>query len=437
MFTSLTQARSALHEGRTSAVELLDTALAEMEHWEPQIHAMVTQTPELARAAAQDADRRLAAGDRGDLLGIPIVLKDLVDVAGVPTTAGSRVLADNMATSDAVVWQRLRAAGAVLLGKANTHEFAYGGTSEPTRHPADTSRMVGGSSGGPAAALAAGYCLGAVGTDTAGSIRNPAGLCGVAGLKPSRGLVDPTGVIPLSPTLDVVGPMARRVADLDPLLSVMSGQPATGDPAPRTPEGLCVGLLSLGPMDDQVLRGLSATQEVLATGGATVEGLELPGCTESVYDDFLIIGFEAVQYHRRWADRRDDYTPYVRSRLEDAETTSETDYQAALERARQLRTAIDQALGQFDVLLLPGVPFTAPPAYDDQVEVAGQPEDRDTALCRNMALANLTGHPVLALPAPADGGLPVGTQLLGGLGSDRDLIRLGGWIESAFGSALD
>lgn len=428
-FDSLGEARAALDEGRLRAVDLLDSALADMAEWEPRIHAMVTSTPEIARAAAVEADRRLAAGERGELLGIPIVLKDLIDVAGVPTTAGSKVLADNMPAADAVVWQRLRAAGAVLLGKSNTHEFAYGGTTEPTRHPADTTRMVGGSSGGPAAALAAGYCLGAVGTDTAGSIRNPAGLCGVAGLKPTRDLVDPTGVVPLSPTLDVVGPMARHVADLAPLLTVMSGRAPDGAGRWRSPEGIRVGLLDPGEMADRVARGLEAARDRLTGAGAVVEAVDLPGWADSVFADFTVIGFEAARYHRQWADRRDAYTPYVRERLDEGGRTSEASYREALVEAGRLRDAVDRALTTYDVLLLPGVPFEAPPAYHDQVEVAGRAEDRDTALCRNMALANLTGHPVLALPADGGAGLPVGVQLLGRHGADHDLIRLGAWLE--------
>lgn len=444
-YDTLRAAANALRTRQISAVELTEAALADLADWEPQIHAMVTVTAEAARAQAREADRRLAAGESGDLLGIPIVLKDLIDVAGVPTTAGSRVLADNVAQSDAPVWNRLRSAGAVLLGKANTHEFAYGGTTEPTRNPLDPTKMVGGSSGGPAAALAAGYALGAVGTDTAGSIRNPAGLCGVAGLKPTRGLVEAGGVIPLSPMLDVVGPMARTVGDLAPLLRVMApgvaadaqqpgmtaSRPAGQDPeqVAGSPRGLRTGLVELGRMNDRVAHGLAATKALLEGGGARVQAVQIPGCEDSIYDDFTIIGYEAARYHHQWQADRDKYTPYVRQRLDEGAATSEQDYQAAVARARSLETALNDALADCDVLLLPGVPFEASPAYEDQVLVDGESEDRDTALCRNLALANLSGHPALALPAPAGPGLPVGVQLLGRHGSDLDLIRWGTWLE--------
>jgi aspartyl-tRNA(Asn)/glutamyl-tRNA(Gln) amidotransferase subunit A len=430
---TLLEARKALDAGWITAVELLDGLLQVLAEREPSVRALVTTTVDLAREQAAKADFRLAAGERTPLLGIPVVVKDLIDVAGVPTTAGSKVLDGNVPTTSATVWSRLEAAGAVLVGKANTHEFAYGGTTAPTRNPADTRRIVGGSSGGPAAALAGGFCLGAVGTDTAGSIRIPANLCGVAGLKTTRGLVPVHGVLPLAPTLDVVGPMARSVADLEPLLRVIADLPegTTWSGVPNT-----VGILRTGREEPSVSEAVAAASTALAGLGATIVEVLLPGFEASVGDDFTVIGFEATKIHRRWADKRDLYTPYVRDRLADAVGVTSDDNAAALVAARLLSVELDRVLDEVDVLLLAGVPFPAPPAYDERVFVAGEWEDRDTGLCRNTAFANLTGHPALALPAGLDDGLPVGVQLVGKHRSDLALIALGARLEPLLPAGL-
>lgn len=424
---TLSSAREALDTGQLSAVELLEGLLRVVEANEPTVRAMVTVTHELAREQALKADARLVAGERTSLLGIPVVLKDLLDVAGVPTTAGSRVLANNIPSTSCTVWSRLEADGAVLVGKANTHEFAYGGTTAPTRNPADPARIVGGSSGGPAAALAAGYCLGAIGSDTAGSLRIPGNLCGVPALKPTRGLVPTEGAIPLSQTLDVVGPMARSVADLEPLLRVIA---QVGDEVPSALPTTVGVLGATGRQEPSVTRAVGATVDALRRLGVEIVEVELPGFPESVFDDFTIIGFEATAIHAEWADRRDLYTPYVRDRLAAAAEVTREQYDEARGAAARLGIEVDLLLGQVDVLVLPGVPFPAPPAYDEQVLVAGEWEDRDTGLCRNTAFANLTGHPVLALPAGLDGVLPVGVQLVGRRGSDLGLIALGSLLET-------
>lgn len=423
---SLLDARRALDAGELTAVDLLEARVAEMARHEPVVQAMVTETIALAREQAAKADARLAAGERTPVLGIPVVLKDLIDVAGVPTTAGSTVLAGNVPKSSSAVWQRLEVAGAVLLGKANTHEFAYGGTTAPTRNPADPSRIVGGSSGGPAAALAAGYALGAIGTDTAGSIRIPANLCGVAGLKPTRGLVPTDGVVPLSGTLDVVGPMARSAGDLAPLLQVITG--LVEEPAPSRPRAVGV-LRSTGPLEPSVAGALEAAAAGLARLGARVVDMAVAGFAESVLDNFTIIGYEATAIHEQWADRRTSYTPYVRERLEQAAWVTRDDFERCRAASHDLAAEVDRLLSEVDLLLVPGVPFPASPAYDDRVLIAGEWEDRDTALCRNTAFANLTGHPVLALPAGTDGRLPVGVQLVGRRGTDLALIGVGARLE--------
>jgi len=424
---TLIQARQALDTRQFTAVALLEHMLELASLHEPTVKALTTPTFELARRHAAEADTRLASGERTPVLGIPVVVKDLIDVAGIPTTAGSKVLAGNVPSRSSVVWARLEAAGAVLVGKANTHEFAYGGTTAPTRNPADTSRIVGGSSGGSAAALAAGFALGALGSDTAGSVRIPANLCGVPGLKTTRGLVSVDGVVPLSPTLDVVGPMARSVADLDPLLRVIAGLP--DGPAPAA-SFRTVGILQgTGPLEPAAAQAVAATTAALTELGAVTRDVELAGLARSGYDDFAVIGYEAHRFHQQWADRRELYTPYVRARLAAAAETSDAEYDEARGAAARLTVELDRLLATVDVLVVPGVPFAAPPAYDEQVRVGGAWEDRDTALCRNLAFANLTGHPALALPAGMDQGLPVGVQLVGRRGSDLELVALGSMLE--------
>lgn len=424
----LLHAAADLAAGRISAVELLEAHLDHVKRFEPDVHALVTLTEDLAREQAADADRRRAAGETGPLLGIPVVVKDLVDVAGLPTTAGSRVLAGNVPTRHAEVWAAMEAAGAVLVGKANTHEFAYGGTTEPTRNPCDTSRIVGGSSGGPGAALAAGYCRGAIGSDTAGSIRIPANLCGVAGIKPTRGSVSAVGVVPLSGSLDSIGPMARTAADLAPLLRVMAdlGDAPVGeiDPALRV-----AVLPPSGSVDDAVARAVTDTEVAFAAIGAQLVTAAVAGFEESVYENFAVMGYEAHRIHQQWAHLRHLYSPYVRDRLDAAAQVTREDYDSALAAGAQLSAAIDDLLAGVDVLLLPGVPFPASPAYDERVLIAGEWEDRDTGLCRNTAFANLTGHPVVALPAGLAAGLPVGVQLVGRRGADLELIEIAARLE--------
>lgn len=430
----LLAAAADLAAGRVSAVELLEDCLARMADLEPVVHALVTPTADLAREQAAAADRRRAAGETGPLLGMPLVVKDLIDVAGIPTTAGSKVLAGNVPGEHAPVWALLEQAGAVLVGKGNTHEFAYGGTTEPTRNPADVSRIVGGSSGGPAAALAAGYCMGAVGTDTAGSVRIPANLCGVSALKPTRGLVDTAGVIPLSHTLDVVGPMARNVADLDPLLRVIASLDQR--PVERAPLERVAVLPPSGPIDPAAAQAVELAVVALEKLGAKVQSTALEGFEDSVFVNFTVMGSEAHLIHQAWADRRDLYTPYVRDRLAEAAAVTQQQYEAAVAAGARLCGAIDDLLQQVDVLLVPGVPFPASPAYDEQVLIDGSWEDRDTGLCRNTAFANLTGHPALAVPAGLDGALPVGVQLVGRRGSDLELIAHGARLQDLLPAGL-
>lgn len=420
-----------------SPVDVVEEYLDRLTRFDTEVRSINTITADLARRQARAAARRLAEGDPSPLLGVPVVVKDLIDVQGVRTTAGSAVLADNVASRSAPVWQRLRAAGAVLLGKANTHEFAYGGTTEPTVNPWHHGHLVGGSSGGPAAALAAGLAAVAIGTDTAGSIRIPANLCGVAGLKPTSGSVSARGVIPLAPSLDVVGPLAHHPRDLALALDAIritrwdNGVMTRAMASARrraTARRLRFGAIgATSAMSGAVAAAFERTQKIAEQFGSveqyTVEGFDL-----SVFDNFTILGVEAALIHRQWRDRRELYTPYVRERLAEAETTRAIDHLDAQAAGRRLRRSLDELADRFDAVIVPGLPFAAPPLGATSVDLGGSIEDRDTGMCRNTAFANLTGHPVLALPVGFDRGLPVGVQVMARRGGDAHLLAIGALI---------
>lgn len=416
-----------------SPVEVAEYFLERIDRIDGDVRSMVTVTPELAMRQAAVAARRIAQGDPNPMLGVPVVVKDLIDVKGVRTTAGSAVLRDNVATSSSAVWNRLARAGAVLLGKANTHEFAYGGTTEPTVNPWGSGHLVGGSSGGPAAALAAGLTPLAVGSDTAGSIRIPANLCGVFGLKPTRGAVSASGVIPLAPSLDVVGPMGHHPRDLAMAMSVMSARHVATDPlaanaamrrrtkARRVRFGI---LADPGRMTPGAAAAFDRAAAIASTFG-TAADVHFDEFADAVWTNFTILGVEAVFVHQRWESQRSMYTPYVRERLEQAALTLAIDHVRATRTALAYRERIDQLLERCDALIVPGIPFPAPALGITSVDVGGVVEDRDTSMCRNTAFANLTGHPVLALPVGFEDGLPVGVQLVGRRGGDTDLLALG------------
>lgn len=438
---SLRDASQALRSRKISALELTEATLSRITENDQTIGAFITVTGDLALKQARKAQARLdCEGEAAPLLtGIPVALKDLIDVAGVPTTAASRVLANNIAQHDAPVWKKLQDAGAVLVGKANTHEFAYGGSTEPTRNPWDTDRMVGGSSGGSAAALAAGMSFGAIGTDTAGSVRIPAAFTGVVGLKTSRGLVDSRGVMPLSNTLDCVGPMARTPEDAAILLSYMldahhreklQKYSSTGHLLPqdgRDLTGLAVGVIdNAGRVSSGVHDGLKNAVEALSDAGAKVDEVSVGSLETAAQTVFTIMGAEASHVHQHWLNTRaDKYSRYVRDRLFEAAEIRAGTYLDALETGRDYKEKYDQALADYDVLLLSSMPTTAPIAYIEQIEIDGIEFVRDALMCRDTAFANLTGHPALTVPSGLSGGLPTGVQIVGQEHHEANLFQVG------------
>ena len=415
-----------------TANDLLDTTLAAIAEHNARTNAFILVDESGARAAASALDEERRRGvDRGPLHGVPISVKDLIDVAGQPTTAASRVRAGHVAARDATIVTRLREAGAVLIGKTNLHEFALGTTSEesaygPVRNPHDLTRSAGGSSGGSAAAVATGMGVASIGSDTGGSIRIPAAACGVVGLKPSVGEVPTDGVVPLSKTLDHVGPLARTVEDAADVWAVLAGRPV-----PRIEHMRPFTLGTLGGyftmlLTAEVRRAFENALERLRTCGVKVEPRTVHG-TDAIVDTYTSISLpEAAHWHAPTLDSRPlDYQAPVRERLERGRTIAAVSYFRAMERREQLRAAVDAALDECDALVLPTLPIVAPVlgAVDETMD-NGETIPVRAAMLRLTQLFNVTGHPAISLPI-ASAGMPVGMQLVGQRGGTEALISVG------------
>jgi aspartyl-tRNA(Asn)/glutamyl-tRNA(Gln) amidotransferase subunit A len=446
---TIISAAALLRAGHGSAADLLEASLAAVDAHNGRTNAFTQIDAAGARAAARAADLELQSGrDRGPLHGIPISIKDLIDQAGLVTTAASRVLRGRRASADAPVVSRLREAGVVILGRTNLHEFALGTTSEdsafgPVRHPMDPARSAGGSSGGSAAAVATGMGLASIGTDTGGSIRIPAAVCGLVGLKPTFGEVPVDGVVPLSPSLDHVGPIALTVADATLLWAALTGRRITPVAARKaatvrlrplegyfaapldrqTATAYARGLDLLSRSGCQLLPGNGATAEIAGPVAATIAG---------VYVDVVLP--EAASWHAAHLDARgDEYTPVVRARLEAGRQVPPARHAAALSARMALRRLVDAALEHADALVLPTLPIVAPLLGVSDIVIDPARPERTTvraAMLRQTQLFNLTGHPAVSLPLPADG-LPVGLQLVGRIDDTRGLVATAEAVERA------
>jgi aspartyl-tRNA(Asn)/glutamyl-tRNA(Gln) amidotransferase subunit A len=412
-----------LRSGDVSASALTEAALDGIARENPRLNAFITVTTDLARADAAAADADLRTGvDRGPLHGIPISVKDLVDVAGYATTAASRVRQFDVAGADAAVVARLREAGAIVIGKTNLHEFALGPTSEdsaygPPRHPLDVTRLTGGSSGGSAAAVAAGLGFASVGTDTGCSVRIPAALCGLVGLKPRFGDVPLEGIVPLSRRLDHVGPLARTGAAARLMYRVRAGRPAIDDALMPDLASLSAGLVTAGivePLADDVRAAFDAALDRLRAAGLATAPAPLTVLDDAAAAYLPICLADAAALHASTLETQgSDYTPGVRARLEAGRYVAAEDYARATQAQVVLRQAVDRALGRADVLLLPTSPVTAPTLGTATVRFGDAEESIRTALLRLCQPFNLTRHPAITLPVPtAPGRLPVGLQLV-------------------------
>ena len=421
-----------------SPVDVVRACLAQIEAHRDG-HAFITVCADAAVAEAQRAEQEIASGRyRGPLHGVPVAIKDLVHVAGVPTTSGSDVPA-HTPSADAPVVARLREAGAIVIGKTNLHEFAFGTTSDETafgavRNPRDPSRSAGGSSGGSGAALAAGMCYGAVGTDTGGSIRIPAAACGIVGLKPTLGELTCEGVVALSHTLDHVGPMALTVADATLLFPAMKGDARAGAGAASRPVTLgLAGGYFMQPLDRGVRAALDRARAALAEAGHTIVDADVRDaeCTPDVY--LHIVLPEAAWHHAALLDKyADRYCPGVRLRLEMGRYVLAEDYVRAMRLRETLGQRVEAALARCDALLLPAMAIPAPALGAQTVDVDGETQPVRAAMLKLTQLFNLTGHPAIALPA-GDGsdGLPRSVQLVGRRGQTDELLRIAASVEAA------
>ncbi len=399
----------------------------------------LTLYPEMAREAADAADRRARDGVMlGPLDGVIVSIKDLFDVAGEPTRAGSKALADApSATEDAPIVQRLRNAGAVIVGKTNMSEFAFTGVGANPHYgtpgnPADRTRIPGGSSSGAAVAVADDMCEVAIGTDTGGSTRIPAGLCGVVGYKPTKHRISTDGAFPLSPTLDSVGPIARTVGDCANADAVLAGeQPWSVEPMALA--GLRLGIpqgLPLEDLDATVAGRFEAALTELGRAGARLSNMEFPLFDEMarVQSTATIATVEAWHIHReRIAERGPDYDPIVRSRIETGNAVSEAEYAQMLKDRSELVSAMDLALGEVDALVLPTTPIVASTMEEISTRKGFNASNR--LLLRNTAVANFFDLCAISLPMRGPGALPAGLMLFARRGHDRRLFGVAAAIE--------
>jgi len=423
-----------LRARETTSAEAVDSCLQRIEDTR-RLNAFTLVMADEARRQARELDAELAAGrDRGPLHGVPMTIKDILDIRGVPTTAASRVREGHVADRDCPAVAQLRQAGAIFVGKTNLHEFAFGTTNEdsafgPARNPRDETRSPGGSSGGSGASLAAGVGLATMGTDTGGSIRIPAAVCGVVGLKPTLGEVPVDGVVPLSRTMDHVGPLANSVADACLVYYALLGDPRRPPPAPVPIRGLRLAVLRpyfCDLLDEEVRASFERALDRLRDTGARVEDIAINHAADIGPVYLHLVLSDAAAYHARTLDAMPDrYCPQVRLRLEMGRYILAEDYVRALAGRVVLTREVDAALVRHDALVLPTMPIPAPRIGDATVEIAGQPQPVRNVMLRLTQLFDVTGHPAISIPSePTRSGLPVGFQLVGGRDQTDALLRV-------------
>jgi aspartyl-tRNA(Asn)/glutamyl-tRNA(Gln) amidotransferase subunit A len=451
---SLAGLSRALRAGEVSPVEVTEALLGGIEL--DRTNAFITVTAERAMEDARRAEAEISAGRyRGPLHGVPVAIKDLVSTAGVRTTMASSFFVDHVPDRDAAVARRLREAGSVLLGKTNTHEFAYGPTGDrsffgPTRNPHDLDRITGGSSGGSGAAVATGLCFGAIGSDTGGSIRIPAALCGVVGMKPTFGRVGKGGVFPLAPTMDHVGPLTRTAEDNAIFLSALAGHdPEDLHSVDRPPEdfasdlglgvrGAVVGVPTafyFEHLDREVEARVREAVEVFRGLGAEVREVEVPNVWETLHAQRLTLAAEAYAVHEeRLKTEPERFDDHGLERLLKGEELRAYRYAKAQMRKLVSRREFEEVLGTVDVILAPSVPIPATELGQRELTIEGHEEAVYSALTRLTGPTNLNGLPSLSVPCgTTSSGLPVGLQLIGRPFDEATLYRFGHAYEEAAG----
>jgi aspartyl-tRNA(Asn)/glutamyl-tRNA(Gln) amidotransferase subunit A len=428
---TIEEASAALADRRVSSVELTRACLERIEKRNPELNAFITVIAGEALAFADEMDRELAdGGPRGPLHGIPIAHKDNVFTHGVKTTSGSKIFADFEPAADAEIAARLEQAGAVLVGKTNMHELAYGITSlnphyGPVRNPHDSARIAGGSSGGSAVAVADEMCFAATGTDTGGSLRIPASFCGVVGLKPTYGLVGREGIQPLAFTLDHAGPLARTVRDAATMLGAMSGRELEVEPSLA---GRIVGLpenFFFDDVDPDVSHAVKHAADVCIRLGAHIEHVVMPDMELLNVVSRTITLAEAAAVFEPWSDRRADIGEDVLALLDQGRALPATAYVNAQRLRKELITNFQGLLETVDFLLTPATPTPAP--------LIAEAADIRVATTRFVRGFNVIGFPAIAMPCVSTAGRPIGMQLVGGPWRDAELLGAAAALEDELG----
>jgi aspartyl-tRNA(Asn)/glutamyl-tRNA(Gln) amidotransferase subunit A len=447
---SITQLGEAYRAHRLSPVEVTERCLERIAELDPMLHAFITVTPELALHQARTAALELAHGrDRGPLHGVPIALKDLIDTAGVRTTGGSALFADRVPSEDAEVVRRLREAGAVVIGKVNLHELAYGasgfvGHFPASRNPCSPAHIAGGSSSGSAVAVASGMCFAALGSDTSGSIRVPASLCGIVGFMPTYGLVSLRGVLPLSWSYDHVGPMTRNVRDAALVLQVIAGYDAdditsAALPAADYPAALDAELPPprigvarahfFSELDGEIAAAVERAIETLHPACSEVRDVELP-----VDDDRTVFRAESYAFHRTWVEQVPErYQAETLRRLRTGATISASEYIEKWRHLQLMRRRAPTLFADVDLIVTPTV-ATPPPSFAEIEADLESLRPRELVLMRNTRIFDILGTPAISVPCGSTSlGLPIGLQIIGAPGADAAVLRLAAAYEREAG----
>ena len=442
-FLSVAKAAELLRDKKLSPVEYAKALIARVEQYDGKLNAFLHFTPEIALADARRAEAEIARGEwRGPLHGVPYGLKDIVDYAGLPTTAHSKILADNIAAADSVVTQKLRAAGGVFMGKLSTHEFATGGPCfdlpwPPARNPWNRDHFCGGSSSGSGVATAAGFVPAAIGSDTAGSIRNPATMCGVVGMKGTYGLVSRRGVFPLAYSLDHIGPLTRTVKDNALMLDLIAGHDALDPASADTRAGNYMAALGQGAKglrigvirhfytrdlegDAEMVASIEAALKVFAGLGASVKEIETAPLGEYAACNRAILSAEAYAIHEKWLQERpEDYARLTRERILAGAFVSAADYINALRVRGKLTRAFHALFSDIDIVITAS-------ALDPACRIDDPAEIDRTYARQARSPFNVTGSPALSIPTGfSKAGLPLGMQLVGKPFSEALLYRAG------------
>ena len=449
---NLQESAKALRKGSVSALELVTDSLRSIAVLDPKLKAFITVTTEMAESQARQADQDLADGkDRGPLHGIPVAVKDVFCTKGVRTTCGSKLFADHIPEYDAAVVERLRSAGAVIVGKTNMHELAYGVTSTnphfgTVRNPWNLDRITGGSSGGSGSAVAAGIVPMAMGSDTGGSIRIPASFCGTVGLKPSFGRVSRYGVLPLDFSLDHMGPLTQCVRDTALTLNAIAGFDLRDDTSSRRPveaylptesadiQGLRIGLpenFFFERVSPAVADSVRHAARLAEEAGAIVVPLRVPDVSELNTIGRLILLSEASATMDRYLHRREDFGPDVLALLDQGRLIPASDYINAQRVRRLLLQEFQSVWKLVDCLFTPTTPTSAPKIGQSTIDLGGE-EDVRIASTRLTRGINVLGLPALSLPCGFDDeGLPLGLQIIGPSFQEALILRVGAALETA------